>query len=229
MRFSLALGLLALALGCGAGEPEAPADPIAASVALRAVTSDPHDVAVITLRGLGEIRIELLPEIAAGTVANFVKLAEGGFYDGTYFHRVIPGFMIQGGDPNTKDADPRDDGQGNPGYSIPDELSDYPHRRGTVSMANTGTVDSAGCQFFIVHADSLDLDGQYTVFGRVAAGMDVVDAVTKLEIDVYGRYGPIDRPYPVSAIVEGVRIERAGAELASVHADPRPDPSADRR
>jgi peptidyl-prolyl cis-trans isomerase B (cyclophilin B) len=227
-RTALALVAALLCVGCG-HEPaetgsEAVRDPVADSEALGRIREAPHDVAVITLRDLGSIRIELLPEIAPETVANFIKLSEQGFYDGTYFHRVIPGFMIQGGDPNTKNNDPRDDGQGNPGYTIPDEFTDYPHRRGTVSMANAGSIHSGGSQFFIVHADSFALDRGYAAFGRVTQGMEVVDAVTRLEIDVYGRYGPTDRPYPKSALVESIRIERAAAPVAAAGADANPEP-----
>jgi cyclophilin family peptidyl-prolyl cis-trans isomerase len=176
------------------------------------VEDAPHDVAVLRVAGHGVIRIELLPEIAPATVANFAKLASEGFYDGTTFHRVIPGFMIQGGDPNSRDnRDPRDDGKGGPGYKIDAEFSDLPHVRGVVSMARGMSDDSAGSQFFIVQADSPDLDGQYTAFGRVVEGLDVVDSVTRVEIDTYGRYGPPDRPYPSDVVIESVRIEPASA------------------
>lgn len=181
----------------------------AAEKARASVTTGPHDVAVLDMGKLGEIRIELLPELAPKTVAQFEKIAREGVYDGTYFHRVIPGFMIQGGDPNTKNLDPRDDGRGSYTDRIPDEFSGYPTLRGTVAMANDGYRDSSSCQFFIVQQDIRQLDGQYSVFGRVISGMDVVDAVTKLKIDKYGRYGPPDRPYPVNATLDSVRIEPA--------------------
>jgi cyclophilin family peptidyl-prolyl cis-trans isomerase len=161
---------------------------------------------------LGVMRIELLPELAPKTVKQVTKLAAEGFYNGTYFHRVIPGFMIQGGDQNTLNPDPRDDGKGRPGFAVPDEFSDYPHVRGTVSMANSGYRNSGGSQFFIVHEDSPGLDGDYSVFGRVVEGIEVVDAIAALEIDVYGRYGPTDRPYPVSATIASMRIEPGGSD-----------------
>jgi len=119
--------------------------------------------------------------------------------------------MIQGGDANTKNADPRDDGEGGPGYTIEDEFSDYPHIRGTVSMANKGFPHSGGSQFFIVQRETRALDGLYTAFGRVTRGMEVVDAITELGIDVYGRYGPRDRPYPKNATVVSISIEPAYA------------------
>ena len=183
----------------------------AASEALARIDAGPHDVAVIEIEGMGIIQVELLRELAPKTVTNFVKLAEEGFYAGTTFHRVIPGFMIQGGDSLSRNLDPRDDGKGGPGYTIEDEFTGYPHVRGTVSMANTGYPDSGGSQFFIVHEDANHLDGAYSVFGRVVEGMEVVDAITELEIDRYGRYGPTNRPYPKSAVIGSVRIGRRAA------------------
>jgi cyclophilin family peptidyl-prolyl cis-trans isomerase len=207
--------LLGLALACSACQRESsPQQPEAlpgASAAFDAVEERPHDEAVIDMGELGTIRFELLPEIAPNTVANFIELAERGFYDGTTFHRVIPGFMIQGGDANTKNADPRDDGEGGPGYVIDDEFTDYPHKRGTVSMANKGFPHSGGSQFFIVHQETRGLDGRYAAFGRVIRGMDVVDRITEFEIDVYGRYGPRDRPYPEDAKIVSIAIEPAYA------------------
>jgi cyclophilin family peptidyl-prolyl cis-trans isomerase len=209
--------LLALALGCG----EAAAPEAETPTAQRSPGA--HEIAVLELRDLGEIRIELLPELAPETVANFKKLASKDFYDGTYFHRVLSGFMIQGGDPHTKDGDPRNDGKGGPGYSIPDEFTDYPHRRGVVSMANRGSRNSGGSQFFIVLADAPHLDGKYAVFGSVVGGMEVAEAIAALELDVYGRYGPSKRPYPVSAVIESVAIESAqpAAAQATPNAAPR--------
>jgi len=171
------------------------------------IAAGPHPHAVLAIRDMGSIRIELLPEIAPKTVENFIKLAESGFYEGLTFHRVIPGFLIQAGDPASRDPDPRLIGGGGPGYAIPDEFSAFPHTRGVVSMANKGRHDSGGSQFFIVHRDSPGLDGQFAVFGRVVEGIEVVDAITEVEIDTYGRYGPPERPYPVSVVIDSVRIE----------------------
>jgi cyclophilin family peptidyl-prolyl cis-trans isomerase len=174
------------------------------------IADGPHDVAAITVKDLGVIRFELLPEIAPKTVENFKKLAAEHFYDGTHFHRVIPDFMIQGGDPASKDIDPRNDGKGGPGYTIEDEFSDYPHLRGTVSMANTGNPNTSGSQFFIVHGEEVShLDGKYSAFGRVIEGMEVVDAITQVEIDKYGRFGPRDRPHPTHVVATTIRIEPA--------------------
>ncbi|MCH7644955.1 MAG: peptidylprolyl isomerase [Myxococcales bacterium] len=174
----------------------------------------PHDHAIIEIRDIGSIRIQLLPELAPLTVENFIELSEAGFYQGILFHRVSPGFMIQAGDPASRDPDPRLVGGGGPGYQIRDEFSDFPHTRGVVSMANKGTRNSAGSQFFIVHQDSLGLDGQFSVFGRVVEGIAVVDAITEVEIDTYGRYGPIERPHPVAVVIDAVRIERAGVRIS---------------
>lgn len=139
---------------------------------------------MITLQtGLGDIKMETLPEVAPETVRNFEKLVTSGFYDGTLFHRVIPGFMIQGGDPNTRDKPKSTWGQGGPDYSIKAEFNSTPHKRGAVSMARAADPDSAGSQFFIVTTDSPFLDGQYTVFGKTISGMDVADRIVSLKRD----------------------------------------------
>ncbi|MCA9811928.1 MAG: peptidylprolyl isomerase [Nitrosarchaeum sp.] len=132
---------------------------------------------------LGNIAIKLLPELAPETVRNFEKLARDGFYDGTLFHRVIPGFMIQGGDPNTKTGNKSSWGMGGPGYTIKAEFNSRSHLRGIVSMARAQDPDSAGSQFFIVTTDSTFLDRQYTVFGEVLEGMEVADKIVNLQRD----------------------------------------------
>lgn len=125
----------------------------------------------------GKIVFKLLPDVAPETVRNFVKLAQTGFYDGTLFHRVIPGFMIQGGDPNTKNPDKSRWGTGGPGYTLKAEFNPRSHLRGIVSMARATDPNSAGSQFFIVTADSPFLDRQYTVFGEVTEGINVADSI----------------------------------------------------
>jgi peptidyl-prolyl cis-trans isomerase B (cyclophilin B) len=127
----------------------------------------------------GPIEIEFLNEKAPGHVKNFLDLARKGFYDGTTFHRVIPGFMIQGGDPNTKDvkAARSRHGTGGPGHTVKAEFNDTPHKRGVVSMARSTDPDSAGSQFFICVADALFLDRNYTAFGRVVSGMEAADKI----------------------------------------------------
>ena len=152
----------------------------------------------------GVIQLELYPEVAPESVKNFISLANGGFYDGLIFHRVILGFMIQGGDPDGR-------GTGGPGYSIKGEFAangvknDISHVRGVISMARAKPFDSAGSQFFIVQADSTYLDGQYAAFGRVTSGLDVVDKIAKTTTDRN------DKPYK-DQVMETVRVETWGVE-----------------
>lgn len=131
----------------------------------------------------GRISFRLFPDLAPETVRNFEKLAQSGFYDGTLFHRVIPGFMIQGGDPNTKTKNKGSWGTGGPGYTIKAEFNSRSHLRGIVSMARAMDPNSAGSQFFIVTTDSTFLDRQYTVFGEVIDGMEVADKIVNLPRD----------------------------------------------
>ncbi len=139
----------------------------------------------------GSIDLKFFPELAPNHVDNFIKLAKKGFYDGTTFHRVIPGFMVQGGDPNSKNPDRSKHGMGGPGYSLKAEFNDKPHKRGILSMARSSNPDSAGSQFFISAADSFFLDRKYTVFGEVVSGMDVVDKILIQPRDK--RDNPVDR------------------------------------
>ena len=141
-------------------------------------------VNVLVETNLGQIKFQLLPELAPEHVRNFTKLAESGLYDGTLFHRVIPGFMIQGGDPNTKDPSLKSQwGMGGPGYNIKAEFNSRSHLRGIISMARSTDPDSAGSQFFIVTSDSTFLDREYTVFGEVTEGMDIADKIVNLPRD----------------------------------------------
>ena len=147
-----------------------------------------NEVAVITTSE-GVMVLEFYPDLAPNHVANFKKLARKGFYDGQCFHRVIKGFMIQGGDPNTKDEAKKDIwGQGGPGYTINAEFNSKHHARGILSMARTPDPNSAGSQFFICHGDCGQLDGQYTVFGNLIKGFDVLDKIANTPTE-----GP-DRP-----------------------------------
>jgi len=135
------------------------------------------DVVILETRH-GEIELELFEDIAPKHVESFKKLVSEKFYDGTTFHRVIPDFMIQGGDPNSKDADKKHlHGTGGPGYNVKAEFSDRPHKRGTLSAARSQNPDSAGSQFFICVTDAPWLDGQYSIFGQVINGLDVVDKI----------------------------------------------------
>ena len=142
--------------------------------------------AVLITMHEGTFMIELFPEDAPNTVNNFLKLVESGYYDGIVFHRIIPGFMIQAGDPNTKDpeVDRSSWGKGGPGYTISEEFNTIKHNRGIVSMARSAHPDSASSQFFIVHQDSNHLDGQYTAFGRLVPGLPQhLDNMAALETD----------------------------------------------
>jgi peptidyl-prolyl cis-trans isomerase B (cyclophilin B) len=150
---------------------------------------------------LGEIEIKLFPDKAPKHVENFIKLAKSGFYNGTIFHRVIPGFMIQGGDPNTKDLNKKElYGMGGPGHSVKAEFNDVPHKRGIVSMARSNDPDSAGSQFFIVVEDSPFLDGKYTVFGQVVKGLGVADKIVNQPRDA--RDNPAERIEMTVTVVE---------------------------
>ena len=125
----------------------------------------------------GEINLEFFPKQAPGHVKNFIDLAKDGFYNKTTFHRIIPGFMIQGGCPNTKPDGTGRPGTGGPGYNIDAEFNPISHKRGILSMARSNDPNSAGSQFFIVHEDSTFLDNNYTVFGKVTSGLEVVDII----------------------------------------------------
>ena len=139
----------------------------------------------------GEINLKFFPEVAPNHVNSFIKLAGDGFYDGTTFHRIVPRFVIQGGDPNTKSDDRSRHGMGGPGFTLKAEFSKLPHKRGSLSMARAAHPDSAGSQFFICVADAPFLDGEYTVFGEVVEGMNVVDKIVSQPKDQ--RDNPIDR------------------------------------
>lgn len=159
------------------GDPYAPPEPVRPTADM--TTSS--EIAVIDT-AQGTIEIEFFPNAAPNHVANFIDLAREGFYNGTLFHRIVPDFVIQGGDPNTKGDDRNIWGQGGPNSTVNAEFTDIPHERGIVSMARTpNDPNSAGSQFFIVLEDARDLDGQYSAFGRVIKGMDVVDKIAKLQ------------------------------------------------
>jgi len=165
-----------------------------------AVTQAESGEVAVLETSMGVIEFTFMADKAPGHVKNFQTLAKDGFYNGTTFHRVIPGFMVQGGDPKSKDADRSQHGTGGPGYSIKAEFNDVSHARGIVSMARSRHPDSAGSQFFIVVKDSPFLDGNYTVFGKVTQGMDVADKIVATPRD--------DRDNPLEPVViKSVRIE----------------------
>ena len=163
-----------------------------------------NPIVTIEMEDGGTIKAELYPEIAPNTVNNFVSLINKGYYDGVIFHRVIPGFMIQGGDPKGM-------GTGGPGYSIKGEFTrngfknDLKHERGVLSMARAMSPNSAGSQFFIMHKNSPHLDGQYASFGKVLEGMEVVDAIANT------RRGPNDKPL-TPQVMKKVTVETFGVE-----------------
>ena len=140
----------------------------------------------------GEIDIRFFPDVAPNHVKNFIDLAQSGFYNGTKFHRTIPDFMIQGGDPNTKSGNPASWGTGGSGKYVNAEFNKIPHKRGIVSMARSNDPNSASSQFFIVVADSNFLDGKYTVFGEVTKGMDVADKIVKAPAGGPERSSPVN-------------------------------------
>ena len=173
MLASVMIGTLTLAFTAG-GSPaaEKTAPPSAETVKVPKATIKTK---------FGDMELKFYPDVAPKHVENFLTLAKSGFYNGTIFHRVIPGFMIQGGDPNTKDLNKPDTyGMGGPNHRVKAEFNSIPHRRGIVSMARTNDPNSAGSQFFIVVKDSNFLDGQYTVFGEVVKGMEVADKIVNL-------------------------------------------------
>ncbi len=157
----------------------------------------------VTSKGqpMGDIVLRFFSDVAPGHVNNFVKLSKDGFYNGTTFHRVIPGFMIQGGDPNSKKSDRSSHGMGGPGHNVKAEFNSTPHKRGIVSMARANDPDSAGSQFFICVADANFLDWQYTVFGEVVSGMEVADKIVTMKRD--GRDNPLERAEMTISISEG--------------------------
>lgn len=148
---------------------------------------------------VGTIVIEFFPGDAPNHVKNWKKLARMGFYDGTTFHRTVPGFMIQGGDPNSMDDDPYNDGAGGPGWNVDAEFNDRKHLRGIVSMARGLSINSAGSQFFICLDDLPWLDRQYTVFGEVVEGMGTVDAIIRRPRDPNNPERPL-RPIPMTRV-----------------------------
>ncbi|KEZ52531.1 MULTISPECIES: peptidylprolyl isomerase [Metabacillus] len=167
--------LLLILTACGNKDQEQSADKPVKKV-------DKNPIVTITMENDKQIKVELYPEVAPNTVANFISLINDKFYDGLIFHRVIPEFMIQGGDPDGN-------GTGGPGYSIKGEFSSngfensLKHERGVISMARSQQPDSGGSQFFIMVADYPSLDGEYASFGKVTEGMDVVDEIVSVETE----------------------------------------------
>ena len=184
MNAVIAISLLSMALGavvgCSEAQTKDPAKPPAKEPKKeepKTVSANTNEVAVIKTSA-GEMVVEFWPDVAPNTVDNFKKLAKSGFYDGTAFHRIVKGFMIQGGDPLTKDATKENSwGTGDPGYKIKAEFSAKPHQRGVLSMARSQDPDSAGSQFFVCLGDASFLDRKYTAFGTLIKGDDVLGQI----------------------------------------------------
>ena len=163
-----------------------------------------NEVAVIKTSE-GEMVVQFWNDAAPETIANFKKLARAGFYNGTTFHRIVKGFMIQGGDPNTKDPAKEDSyGQGDPGYKIKAEFNDHSHERGVISMARGPDPDSAGSQFFICLAPVPRLDRQYTTFGRLIKGADVLEKIGDIPV-TRNSAGEMSKPTK-RVVIEGIKI-----------------------
>jgi peptidyl-prolyl cis-trans isomerase B (cyclophilin B) len=156
------------------------------------MSTSTKELAVITTTK-GDLTLEFWPDVAPGHVENFKKLAKQGFYDGTAFHRIIKGFMIQGGCPNTKPGGKGMPGTGGPGYQIKAEFNTKTHSRGVLSMARSSNPDSAGSQFFICHGDAKFLDRQYTAFGQLVKGDEVLEAIATVACSGPERSTPSER------------------------------------
>ncbi len=182
------------------------ATPAASRKQEKKIMANDQDKVAVLHTTEGDITIRFFPDVAPNHVKNFLKLAESGFYDGTKFHRIIPGFMIQGGDPNTKTDNTSSWGTGGSGTNINAEFNGITHKRGIVSMARSNNPNSASSQFFIVVKDSTFLDRQYTVFGEVTKGMDVADKIVNASRDTSN-----DRPNkPVAITSITIRAASAG-------------------
>lgn len=201
---SLLAALMVILAGCGSKPAAAPTPAPAPAEATTGTGEVSHPIATIEMDSGKVIKLELYPEVAPNTVNNFISLAKQGFYDGLIFHRVIPGFMIQGGDPDGT-------GKGGPGYSIKGEFktngfdNTLKHTTGVISMARSQSLDSAGSQFFIMAADASQLDGQYAAFGKVTEGLDVVEEIVNLPRGANDR--PNDPP-----VMKKVTIDTLGKE-----------------
>ena len=197
MKISIIVCAVSLALGVavaqtGEGKKEEPKKPVA-------------EVAVMKTSA-GEMVLEFWPDVAPKTVENFKTLARKGFYDGTSFHRIIKGFMIQGGDPNTKDLTKENSyGTGGPGYQIKAEFNDRPHVRGVISMARSNDPDSAGSQFFICHGVASSLDHKYTAFGKLIKGDDVLEKIANTPVSPNPMSGEPSKPN-VRVEVQSIKI-----------------------
>jgi len=213
MKISISILMMSLALGVTVAqtsdskkaEPKVDTAPVATDKKAPATGAE---VAVFKTSA-GEMVLEFWPEVAPKTVENFKTLAKKGFYDGTAFHRIIKGFMIQGGDPNTKDLTKEASyGTGGPGYSIKAEFNDRPHVRGVISMARSANPDSAGSQFFICHGDASSLNNKYTAFGKLIKGDDVLEKIANTPVAPNPMSGEPSKP-TVRVEVQSIKIVAA--------------------
>ncbi len=180
-------------------------------------TADLANLEAVIHTDKGDMRIGFYPEQAPEHVKSFLSLAQKGYYDGLAFHRVVRNFMIQGGCPNTREGATGIPGTGGPGYNVPAEFSDLPHKRGVLSAARSQDPNSAGSQFFVVHAEhATHLDHQYTVFGYVKEGLDVLDTIASVEVD-FGPGG--ERSVPTE------RIGMTSVEVVEVPVPAEPEPA----
>lgn len=198
------VALLVLLVGCGKEAAEKPETTESPVIETPAPVAGENPVVTMTMENGDVIEIELYPSVAPNTVNNFISLIESGYYDGLNFHRVIPGFMVQGGDPDGN-------GTGGPGYGIAGEFTsnsfenDLSHTRGVISMARSQMPNSAGSQFFIMHADSVGLDGDYAAFGEVISNIEAIDTIAKVET------GKADLP-EVPQIIKSMSVETFGVD-----------------
>lgn len=207
----LALVMTLAMVGCGSSNVETWDNNSGDSSTTQVERPENLPIATIKVKDFGTIEAELYPDKAHNTVNNFIELANSGFYDGLNFHRVVKGFMNQGGDP-------KGDGTGGPGYSIKGEFSgngyeanDLKHTSGVLSMARAQNPDSAGSQFFIMAGDSPSLDGQYAAFGKVINGLDVVEAINNSEVEKNKSTGEKSTPV-TTIIIEEVRVDTQGKD-----------------
>src|SRR5205809_3916460 len=201
MRLPILIGLLTAALATAFAAEEKKEE--------KTAMSNSNEVAVIKTNE-GEMVLQFWTDAAPNTIENFKKLARQGLYDGTIFHRIVKGFMIQGGDPNSKDPAKEDSyGQGGPGYKVKAEFNNHSHDRGVISMARGPDPDSAGSQFFICLAPVRRLDGQYTTFGKLIRGVDVLEKIGDTPVERNAQ-GEVSKPTK-RVVIESVKIVPANS------------------
>jgi peptidyl-prolyl cis-trans isomerase B (cyclophilin B) len=215
----------------GSAKPDPKADAKAAQAASKPVVRPKYAIVVTTQSGrtLGSITLELFPDVAPKHAANFDSLVRSGFYNGTAFHRVMKGFMIQGGDPNSKSKSKETWGAGDPSQTrVPAEFNTIPHKRGILSAARTSDPNSATSQFFICHGDAPALDGKYTVFGQVVSGLEVVDSVCAqpMEFSNTGEFSSPKEKIEMTIVPKSqyvISVTHAGKRLGDITIETLPE------